>query len=69
MPTPGKHNVTPEARRLFLEILAEREKKGIETYGTTLQTHNGRDAFQDSLEELVDCFQYLVQHKMELTGM
>jgi hypothetical protein len=68
MPTPGKQAVTPVAREMFLTMLAERECQGIATYGTTLQTHNGRDPIQDAMEELLDAWQYLVQIKLERDG-
>lgn len=58
-------NVTPIAKRVFLKTLVEREKRGIETYGVSLQTHNGRSAIRDAIEEAVDLFQYLVQVRME----
>lgn len=65
MPTPGVINVTPVARGAFLEMLAQREAKGIATYGTSLQTKNGRDVYQDLLEELIDGWQYAVQALLE----
>jgi len=30
-------------------------------YGTSLETHNGRDANTDAQEELLDAFQYITQ--------
>lgn len=36
--------MTPYARSEFIRMLAEREAQGIKTYGTSLHTHNGRDA-------------------------
>ena len=65
MPTSGGMNVTPVARRIFFEMLDSRERKGIATYGTTLQTFNGRDAVQDALEEAADLWQYLTQIALE----
>lgn len=65
MPSPGAVDVTPVARGLFLTMLLDREVKGIQTYGTTLQAFNGRDAVRDALEEVVDAFQYLVQIQIE----
>jgi hypothetical protein len=65
MPKPGGINVTGVARGLFLEMLKQREEKGIATYGTTLQTNNGRNALQDALEEAVDLFQYMTQVLLE----
>jgi hypothetical protein len=69
MPTPGRQNVTPIARRMFFEILDAQERKGIATYGTTLQTFNGRDALLDGMQEAVDLFQYLVQAKLERNAL
>lgn len=66
MPTAGGIDVTPVARATFLRMLLDREVRGIETYGTTLQTFNGRDAVRDALEELIDAWQYLVQISLEL---
>ena len=57
--------VTPVARQVFLDLLAQQEAKGIATYGESLTTDNGRDPIQDALEELVDLFQYLVQARLE----
>ena len=65
MPTSGRTNVTPVARSLFLTLLEQREAKGIATYGTTLQTHNGRTPFLDLAEELADAWQYAVQARLE----
>lgn len=69
MPTPGGINVTPVARRLFVDMLDAREAKGIATYGTTLQTDNGRDAIQDALEEACDLWQYLIQALLERNAL
>lgn len=65
LPTPGRQNVTPIARAAFREMLDAREQKGIETYGTTLQTFNGRDPYRDALEELTDAIQYVHQARLE----
>lgn len=65
MPVAGTEDVTPVARGLFLTMLLEREVKGIETYGRSLQTHNGRDALRDLMEELIDGWQYAVQASLE----
>jgi transcriptional regulator with XRE-family HTH domain len=65
LPATGRVNVTPVAREGFLAMLRQRERKGIKTYGTTLQTHNGRDALQDLLEELVDAWRYAQQSRIE----
>lgn len=69
MPSPGKQDVTPIARRVFFEILDDQERKGIAKYGTTLQTNNGRDALLDASQECVDLFQYIVQARLEHHGL
>jgi hypothetical protein len=69
LPTPGAVNVTPVARGLFLTMLLDREVKGIQTYGRSLETFNGRNAVRDALEEVVDAFQYLVQIQLEREAM
>lgn len=43
----------------------ERERLGVESYGTPLQTHNGRNALIDAYEELLDAFMYITQHGSE----
>lgn len=45
--------------------LRERKEKGLETYGTILQPHNGRNALQDLLEELLDGACYACQVCLE----
>jgi hypothetical protein len=66
-PRPGRSDVTPVAREMFLTMLAHQEAKGIATYGTTLQTHTGRDPLLDALAELVDALaiRYLCRPYME----
>uniref|UniRef100_A0A6M3LBE9 Uncharacterized protein n=1 Tax=viral metagenome TaxID=1070528 RepID=A0A6M3LBE9_9ZZZZ len=64
-PQPGRENVTPVAREDFNRRLTEREQQGLATYGTTLQTFNGRDAIKDALDELIDAYQYVIQAQME----
>lgn len=46
-------------------IFEERTAKGIETYGHALESHNGRCAVTDALQEAADLVQYLVQAAME----
>jgi hypothetical protein len=74
LPTAGKTSVTdsligwlsarPETERL-VALLRERQKKGIETYGRSLETFNGRDVHRDLREELVDALQYEEQRRLE----
>jgi len=56
-PIPGKQDVTP----LVIADLQKRSDVGLETYGTRLQTHNGRDALLDAYEEALDLCCYLKQ--------
>lgn len=62
MPTEGKQDVYTKV----LEFLAVRRKKGIETYGRPLQTHNGRNPLRDMLEETADQLNYNMQIVLEL---
>lgn len=48
--------------------LEEREKLGIERYGTALRAHNGRDALLDLYEELLDACCYAKQALIERDG-
>jgi hypothetical protein len=41
--------------------MKERNKKGIETYGTPLQAFNNRDSLWDAYEEVLDLAVYLRQ--------
>lgn len=75
LPTPGKEDVAPfiieDLRKrgpLGLQIIDDlqaRTAAGIVTYGTPLQTHNGRNALRDLYEELVDALQYSKQVDLE----
>lgn len=60
---------TAGSRDVFARIageFAERNAKGIETYGRTLTTFNGRDALRDAREEVLDTYVYLTQLAMEI---
>lgn len=67
-PVEVQFNYRPEdtiqAERIHA-LLKERIQKGVETYGTVLKTHNGRNALQDAKEELADAVLYLTQAMME----
>lgn len=52
-----------------IDDIKEREKKGIETYGTTLKPYNGRNALTDLYEELLDASMYLKQYMNEAGGI
>jgi hypothetical protein len=41
--------------------IGDRDLLGIKKYGTSLETHNGRDPNVDAQEELLDAFQYITQ--------
>jgi hypothetical protein len=45
--------------------IRERAVKGIETYGCTLHTHNGRPEWVDLWQELLDAIQYAYQARLE----
>ena len=51
MPTPGQQDVAPALKARFNEWVDQRSAQGIETYGTPLQTFNGRNAGVDMMEE------------------
>jgi len=42
----------------ILPLMIERRNLGIQKYGTVLQAHNGRNAFEDMLMELLDFIAY-----------
>ena len=46
---------------LVLEDIRARINLGYERYGTTLQSHNGRDALMDAYQEAIDLVMYLRQ--------
>lgn len=56
-PKKGQTAVWP----LVIEDMVARNAKGIQTYGTPLETHNGRDALLDAYEEALDLAVYLRQ--------
>lgn len=55
-------------QRLVREDLEQRERLGVERYGTSLQPHNGRDALRDAYEEALDLACYLRQAMAERDG-
>lgn len=57
-PTP---NQDPAIADLVIADIAERRRIGTERYGTPLQAHNGRAAFIDLYQELLDAVQYARQ--------
>lgn len=80
MPHEGKQAVSPivehhllaelhfwgaDVRDFLLDRFRQRNEAGLKTYGTPLQTHNGRDALLDALDEGLDMVQYLMQAYLE----
>ena len=57
MPIKGKEDILP----LVIADLRERDKIGTVKYGTTLQSHNGRDSLMDAYQEALDLCMYLRQ--------
>jgi hypothetical protein len=52
----------------LVEALSKRLCLGVERYGQPLRAHNGRDAGQDLLEELLDAAVYARQRIEESSG-
>lgn len=65
IPTPGRVAVAPLLDREYLDLSKKRYEKGVQTYGTPLMTHNGRDAGLDAMEEWYDLGAYLKQQRIE----
>lgn len=49
-----------------LTLLEKQYQKGMQKYNTPLQTFNGRDAYIDLMEELVDGLMYATQLREEM---
>jgi hypothetical protein len=58
----------PQIVDLVKQDLDGRRRRGIETYGTPLRAHNGRDALVDAYEEALDLCCYLRQALEEREG-
>jgi len=54
-------NPSPELLDLMAEEFKQRAAQGLAHYGTPLQTHNGRDAWRDAMDEKLDDLAYLRQ--------
>lgn len=50
----------------LIALLEERRLLGLKRYGTPLQLFNGRDAFLDTMQELLDASAYIQQCVTEL---
>ncbi len=61
MPTAGRQDVLP----LVIADLHARDAFGRKKYGTTLQTHNGRDPLMDAYQEQLDQVLYFRQELAE----
>lgn len=64
LPTPGAEPVQDRLTE-FVELVRYRRELGVQRYGRLLETHNGRDAGQDLVEELVDAACYAMQVRLE----
>lgn len=60
-----KIKVFDSARAAFDEWFQKQYQKGLLKYGTVLTTFNGRDAFEDSMQEAVDLIMYVNQLRIE----
>ena len=61
MPAAGRIDVLPAV----IADLKRRDAVGRKKYGTTLQSHNGRDALVDAYQEALDLAMYLRQAILE----
>jgi hypothetical protein len=52
---------SPDVQSMVIDDLIQRRQLGIARYGTPLQPGNGRDAFRDLYEEILDAACYLRQ--------
>lgn len=64
-PAEGREPVFLVAQESFNDMLEGRTRLGALKYGRALATHNGRNPYQDAMEEVVDLWQYLIQARME----
>ena len=69
-PTKGGERVAPWAVAWQARVAQEAQERGLQTYGTELETFNGRNAMADAQEELWDAFMYVSQERRqkEVTG-
>jgi hypothetical protein len=78
MPEPGQTAVhqavidqlddwipTRAARDMVAAGLRARRELGVAKYGRPLESHNGRDAWQDCWEEVLDALVYAAQMRLE----
>jgi hypothetical protein len=62
-------NARPVMHEVLIDLVGKRLAIGIERYGTGLQPLNGRDAYRDLVEELVDAAVYTLQVQHERAEM
>jgi hypothetical protein len=60
-PLPIRSPRSVDVAPLVIQDIEARIRKGIETYGQPLRTHNGRSALRDLYEEILDAAVYLRQ--------
>lgn len=58
---PPVPNDSPAIWALVIADMQDRDKTGLERYGTRLQAFNGRDALVDAYQEALDLVVYLRQ--------
>lgn len=62
-------NDSRDIQSMVIDDIRARREVGISRYGTALQPHNGRDAFRDLYEELLDAVMYVRQVMAEREGL
>lgn len=67
-PMPVPQIGADSIQSLVRKDLEERERVGVQRYGTPLQARNGRDALRDAYEEALDLACYLKQAIVERGG-
>lgn len=65
-PMPTRVAESRDVEPPLIALIRQRTQLGRTRYGTQLQTHNGRDARVDALQEALDLCQYLMQRVLEL---
>jgi hypothetical protein len=53
----------------FNDVAETQYYRGLNKYGTPLETFNGRDAYTDAMQEAVDLVAYLTQLNQELIAV
>jgi len=62
---PPVVSTRPSVQSMVRADLEERERIGVQRYGTVLQAHNGRDALVDAYQEVLDLACYVRQELVE----